>query len=332
VFPGSPLMSDEGSPSVYECSGVRVSSEIPLSAPMSPDDAGISAEVTLTLGDSRDQPNQRPSADVVAELSIAGTPFYVFCRVEGGYVGRLPNIADFFITADLRQVVCYPATTGKTELISIVVPGTVTAFLLAMSGRCVLHASAVDLGGRAVAFAGTSGQGKSTMAALFCATGALLVTDDVLPLEFDPPAGPPVQVLCQRAGTEIRLREKTASLADHFDGNVSVRTTVDDRRAVEPVPTRLDRIPLAAIVLPRPDRESPVVASRRLSDGEAGLWLSRCQRIEGWHGRDHLRQQFVDTGHIVSIVPVYEVQVPWGPPFAPDLVPSVLAACAIEEG
>jgi hypothetical protein len=246
-------------------------------------------------------------------------------------MGRLPNIADFFITADLRQIVCHPATAGKTELIPIVVPGTVTAFLLAMSGRCVLHASAVDLGGRALAFVGTSGQGKSTMAALFCAAGALLVTDDVLPLEFDPPAGPPLRVLCHRAGTEIRLREKTASLADHFD-DASVRTTVDDRRAVEPVPTGLDRIPLAAIVLPRPDRELPVVASRRLGDGEASLWLSRCQRIEGWHGRDHLRQQFVDTGQIVSLVPVYEVQVPWGPPFASDLAQSLLAACGLAEG
>jgi hypothetical protein len=321
---------EKGPSGVYECSGIRISSEIPLSAPLSPDVEFATADVVLEIGADREQPYRRPSTDVIAELSIDGTPFYAFCRVDGAYVGRLPSIADFVIAADLKRIVCHPATDGKRELIPIVVPGTVTAFLLAMSGGCVLHGSAVDLGGRALAFVGTSGQGKSTMAAIFCAAGAPLVTDDVLPLEFDAQAEPPGAVFCRRAGTEIRLREKTASLADQFSGDVPVRTTADERRAVEPAGTRLDRIPLAAIVLPRPDRELEAVKATLLGAGEAGLWLSRCQRIEGWHGRDHLRQQFTDTGYIVAAVPVFEVRVPWGPPFARDLAPSILEACGLD--
>jgi hypothetical protein len=205
----------------------------------------------------------------------------------------------------------------------------VTAFLLAMSGRCVLHGSAVDIGGRAVAFVGASGQGKSTMAAMFCAAGATLVTDDVLPLEFESTADGTDAVYCLRSGNEIRLREKSASLADRFGADVPVRLTADERRALAPSATTHDRLPLAAIVLPRPTRDRTEVAERALGAGEASMWLARCQRIEGWRGRDHLRRQFVDVGRVVASVPVFEVSVPWGPPFAGDLPERVHAACGL---
>jgi len=88
-------------------------------------------------------------------------------------------------------------------------------------------------------------------------------------------------------------------------------------------------LPLSAIVLPRPDRDHPEVRARRLGAGEASLALGRCQRIEGWQGPDHLRRQFIDVGRIVSAVPVFEVSVPWGPPFADDLASRVLEACEL---
>jgi hypothetical protein len=42
--------------------------------------------------------------------------------VEGGYVGRLPGIADFVIAADLKRVVCHPVTDGRTHVLPIVIP------------------------------------------------------------------------------------------------------------------------------------------------------------------------------------------------------------------
>ncbi|MGP0111059.1 MAG: hypothetical protein ACLPR9_19755 [Acidimicrobiales bacterium] len=145
----------------YECSGLRIASEIPLSAPLAEDADPGTADVTLVLGEPADAPFERPSEDVVAELAVDGFLWYTFCRVDGGYVGRMPGIADFVIDDDLRRVVCHPAVVGRSEVIPIVVPGTVTAFLLAVGGSFVLHGSAVELGGRALAFVGVSGQGKS---------------------------------------------------------------------------------------------------------------------------------------------------------------------------
>jgi hypothetical protein len=315
---------------VYECSGLTIASEIPLAAPMSTlvDPAG--ADVTVVLGAEVDQPFERPSADLVAELAMEDYLCYTICRVGDGYVARLPWIADFVIDGDLRRVECRPALSRRADVIPIIISGTITAFLLAMGGRCVLHGSAVDLGGRAVGFVGVSGQGKSTMAAVFCAAGAGLVTDDVLPLEFDDEGVSPGTVSCVRSGHEIRLREKASSLADRF-GDRSVRITQDERHAVAPQTSPLERLPLAGIVLPRPNHHDPEVTSRRLEAGEASLALGRCQRIEGWQGRDHLRQQFVDIGRVVGSVPVFEVSVPWGPPFADDLAQRTLQSCGLDD-
>ncbi len=53
----------------------------------------------------------------------------------------------------------------------------------ALQGLEVLHASAVGVGGRAVAFTAASGTGKSSLAAHLVAAGATFLTDDVLALE-----------------------------------------------------------------------------------------------------------------------------------------------------
>jgi hypothetical protein len=316
----------------YELSGMRIVSEIPLVAPQVDVGDRIPADVTIVLGETRDPPFERPSADVVAELVVDGFPRYTICRVADGYVCRIVSVGDFVIDAGFRRVVCYPTGGGRRDVLPIIVAGTVTAFILAMNGWYVLHGSAVEIGGRALAFVGTSGQGKSTMAAMFCATGASLVTDDILPLEFTgSPEGMEI-VRCLPSSTEIRLREKAASLAKRFDSDAQVRVTADERHAVEPRPTALDRIPLGAIVLPRPDREHSEVTARQLNPGEAAFWLSRCQRIEGWQDRASLRTQFDDAARVVQAVPVFEVLVPWGPPFAVDLPQRILESCGIGRG
>lgn len=58
----------------------------------------------------------------------------------------------------------------------------VLAHLLRWRGMTSLHASAVRIGGGAVAFMGAVGKGKSTTAAAFVQMGYPLITDDLLPL------------------------------------------------------------------------------------------------------------------------------------------------------
>lgn len=61
--------------------------------------------------------------------------------------------------------------------------GRVFSVLLHQRGLFILHGDTVDVDGRAVAFIGNSGQGKSTTAAAFCAAGHALVSEDVTAID-----------------------------------------------------------------------------------------------------------------------------------------------------
>lgn len=62
--------------------------------------------------------------------------------------------------------------------------GPVLGFLLRLRGITCLHASAVAIGGQAVAFVGPAGAGKSTTAAVFAERGYPVLSDDVVALVF----------------------------------------------------------------------------------------------------------------------------------------------------
>ena len=60
--------------------------------------------------------------------------------------------------------------------------GPVLGFLLRLRGVTCLHASAVVVGERAVAFVGSAGAGKSTTAAALATLGRLVLSDDIVAL------------------------------------------------------------------------------------------------------------------------------------------------------
>jgi hypothetical protein len=90
------------------------------------------------------------------------------------------------VVANDGSLVDYYIEPGADEdAIGLAVTGPIAVFILHMRGRPSLHASAVVSNGRAVAFVGPAGQGKSTMAAAFLRKGAEFFSDDVLPLQLE---------------------------------------------------------------------------------------------------------------------------------------------------
>lgn len=61
--------------------------------------------------------------------------------------------------------------------------GPVLGIVLRLRGVTCLHASAVDIDGKAVAFVGAMGAGKSTTAAIFAQNGHSVLTDDIVALK-----------------------------------------------------------------------------------------------------------------------------------------------------
>lgn len=113
-----------------------------------------------------------------------GTLWTLFYRLHEGYLLRFPGLADFEISARGDQVRAWRAPGASAAEAEHLYLNQALPLALSRQGRFVLHASAVDAGGYAVAFLGPSGRGKSTLAASFAAAGTRFLTDDGLRLEW----------------------------------------------------------------------------------------------------------------------------------------------------
>jgi hypothetical protein len=299
--------------------GLRVRSEFPL--PGRPAVGTEPCDLEIVKGDDIDSPVDPPPGTKIAHSELSADQWYTFTRLPSGdFVLRYAGLCDFVVDADLRRAVVNTGRGADTDMVTVLAAGALMSFVLIMSGEPVLHASAVDIGGRALAFVGRSGMGKSTMATLCCAAGGQLITDDVLRLT----AGPAPR--CYLGTGELRLRFAAAELADSFVDLPVSRPTADGRDALSPDVCGNDLVPLAAIVVPLPSHEVSTLRVVRLGPMDALTALVAFPRILGWQEPPTRARQFKLMGEVSSAVPVYTVDVPWGPPFAPDLVPDMLAA------
>jgi hypothetical protein len=309
-------------PCTYVLYGLRIQSELPLHQNRQTDD-GLPADVVLTMGATRPVPGDAPIGQRLAEVNDDnGTKYFTFVRADdGSYLLRYYRIGDFVVSADRSHVVMHLDPDADEELAAVLATGSLPAFLILAGGSPLLHASAVEISGQAVAFVGSSGMGKSMTATVMCAAGAKLVTDDVLRLEFD--AG---IVRCFLGATETRLRPSAAGLLGLFGDELKSRRTGDERDALELPASRTDKLPLAAIVVPQLVRDSTEVTMNRLTGIPALLTLTRFPRIVGWEETSVLEQQFEFLADVVRRVPVFLGYLPWGPPFPPDLAARIVAA------
>jgi len=315
-------MTRVASSPVYEMHGLRVRSPIPLGVPGGDH---LTADIEVTGGEPREVPSHPPAGNLIREVSFPNGVGSACSRTHEGYHLRFYATCDFTIDPALRTIETHPDPHADGRLVGPLLEGSVLAFLLAMAGDCVLHASAVEVAGRAVALVGTSGQGKTTLATLLCRKGARLVTDDVLRVDL---SGVPPR--CYSGGRTIRLRSAATALLEGLPAG-SVTRTVDDRFATDLAEGRSSRPELHAIVIPHPSRTVGRLRLQRFDTVPAFLALSRYPRVIGWRARDPLCAQFKAYTRLATQVPVYRADVPWGPPFDPGVASELLALCVTHE-
>jgi len=146
------------------------------------------------------------SAIALPELTVAGTIDCPAVRVRTGQIEPHPLVVDeagrgfwirgqracysmrgvgtFLVTAG-EEILVDPHPTASPEMLRVAILGPAFALLLHQRGRFILHASAVVIGGAAVAFMGGHGWGKSTMAALLHARGHTAISDDLTAIDVD---------------------------------------------------------------------------------------------------------------------------------------------------
>lgn len=300
--------------------GLDVTSEIDLYARR--DRLTDDADVRVELGATVPATGRVPEGDLAVQWSTdSGLTASFVRRADGSHLLRFESTCDIVVDSRAERVTVHMVDGVPEAMGGVLVGGTVLSYLLMMRGKTVLHASAVDVGGRAIAFVGASGMGKTTLATLMCKDGGLLITDDVLRLS----RGADGHHGCALGATELRLRAAAADLTDEFADGGSHRPTADDRRALSVPAATEEGVPLAAVLIPRPRRDRSAMTLTRLQPTAAALTLLSFPRILGIRDPRILAAQFVHMTELAESIPVFVVDVPWGPPFQADLSARLVA-------
>lgn len=323
---------------LHDVYGLLVDSDVDLHLDRAHHDAtGRTPDLVLRRGPGSDEQAMADGRTVLEHVRDGRAWYRALLLDDGRVVLHFDEVLDVELAPDGRSASWRLVPGGDEGVAAVLLAGAFLAFVLTWRGDLVLHGSAVDLDrdGRAatIGFVGRSGMGKSTMATLLCRAGGTLVTDDVLVLDsgLDSALDPGGVVVPRRGAAEVRLRDGAATLAQELEAaGAPVRTSGDARRALHlagrpaagaprPAPG-----PLAALVIPFPDRTHDELRVQRLLPREAALTVMRFPRLSEWRDHTVTARQFAGLVRLTTRVPVVLARVPWGPPFRTDVVEELI--------
>ena len=162
----------------YALCGLKVESDLALPdlLPWTGDERA--ADIEIRLGDVPDR----------LEHAVHGGPL-LQVAADGACRYAIANVAAYLVE-DGRRVTVRPRMDPDAADVRVFLLGSVFGILCHQRGLLPLHAGCVEIGGRAVAFAGDSGAGKSTLTAAFLRRGHAVLADDVTVVDLAAPGGP----------------------------------------------------------------------------------------------------------------------------------------------
>jgi hypothetical protein len=220
---------------------------------------------------------------------------------------RLPGIATYYVRDGVEVTVDREAGAPELDVRSYLM-GNLFAVLCHQRGLLPLHASAIATPGGAVAFLGTSGAGKSSIAAFLARRGHRILSDDICLVD---PAAPHDQRVLPVApwlklwsATLDAMGESSRGLSRIFTDDEKYRYTLEEPQ----VPTALAEL----ILLERAEgqaeasfeRLTPVHALHAMLDLTYQSWLVRAT------GRTE--HYFLRCGQALEGVRVTRMRRPWG--------------------
>ncbi|HYG46489.1 MAG TPA: hypothetical protein VD846_00975 [Allosphingosinicella sp.] len=276
---------------IYRLFGLNLRSEIALAGLAPAVDAGT-VDVDVAFGSV-------PPGEYPPGYSVA----------EGGTLLSISKVGRYLIREG-REIVIEPAEGASERNLRLFLLGSAIGALLHQRGLLPLHANAIDLGGRAVAFSGHSGAGKSTIAAWFHDRGYPILADDVCVIGFDDSG----RALAYPGIPRLRLWREALEASGRDAG--AYDRSFDDTEKYD-VPTlsdaKLEPLPLAAIYLLRKTDEGAGPAIERLTGVDAVETL-----ISNTYRGGYLRTIGRTAEHlaaclrVVRSVPVFRAKRLWG--------------------
>lgn len=182
----------------YSVFGLRVRSEIPL--PELFEAATGDADVTIRLGRTGAPTELDGGLHSVADDLLFVEPNIGRYRIAGG-----------------REIVVEAEPGVPERNVRLFLLGSAFGALLHQRGLLPLHANAVEIAGKAVAFMGPSGEGKSTLAAALHDRGHRILADDVCVIDLEEGPQPLVRPGLPRLRLWRDLIEQSGRDAANYD-------------------------------------------------------------------------------------------------------------------
>jgi hypothetical protein len=182
--------------------------------------------------------------------------------------------------------------------------------VLAHMGRLVVHASAVRLGSRCVAFLGESGAGKSTLASSFHATDSSLLADDGLVLskgDEGVQAIPTYRSLRVWPDTVSGVFRETPTVVPMAQYSAKRRVVMPEGQvgAAEPIP-----LSALYILVPDPESATRAVTMTRLSARDACMAIVANSFQMDVTDRRRAAEAFAAAGDVAEKIPAFELSYP----------------------
>jgi hypothetical protein len=239
-----------------------------------------------------DTDDEAPRVDVV-RLGAFGVRF------------RYGDDTTFHVSADLREVWGTWVAPYTLADAAIYLVGPVLSYVLRGRGVLALHASAVVVDGRAIAFVGGGGSGKSTTAAALVTRGMPLLTDDVLALTRVGPT-----VLAWPGADHLRLWDDAATHLAGAAARLPLLTPTWEKRAfvaaAHGAALARDAVPLGALILLN-DREAVDETPRVVPAHDALAFLGLVAETSANYLLDDAMRaaEFVALTQLLADVPVF---------------------------
>jgi hypothetical protein len=165
---------------------------------------------------------------------------------EAGYRIELPPYGTYHVSADGLEIACAPPGDAAPWDWQRLLIGQVLPAAAALRGYEVLHASAVAIGTKAIAFAGPPAMGKSSLALRLMQEGAGLIAEDVLALsERDG------RVFAEPGAALVNLRDGESARLEHI-GDFAAALGRSDGKLHLVVPRIDDAVQLSVVYLLEP--------------------------------------------------------------------------------
>lgn len=242
----------------YQLCGLRVASALALPdlLPWSGDTRPVDIEIVLGP-----VPDTLPGATYISP----------FLQLAGGGEARveISAVAAYRI-AQGRRITVAPKAGGEDSAVALFLLRAACGILWLQRGMFAMRASTVEISGRAVALAGISGIGKSTLAAALVDAGHRLLSDDVSVIDVAAAGGPlalptaPVQRLWRDTLTALDIvpgaRVRRDSAMEKFERHVAPAFQATPQRLI--AICHLDRLVRARPVIERTTGAAAVQAVR----------------------------------------------------------------------